>query len=549
MQGESSRQVLRQLNTLFHSGVSGSLSDEELLEQFVAGDAETAEAAFTSLVHRHGSMVLGVCRRVLGNRHAAEDAFQATFLVLARKATAIAKREQLGSWLHGVARRAALDARMRATRQHAKEKRLGIMSPAESMDEIQKSELRSILDEELARLPERHRAAIVLCELEGLSRRQAAGRLGVSEGTLSSRLARAKIQLRDRLTRRGLAFSAATLTFALTEDARASALPPSLVDSTIRVATLVGTGSSLAGVASTSVITLTEGVLKAMLLSKLKLAFLGLVTVALVTTGAGVAAQDGPSDNDRLQNLERKVDRLLEALGAQNRRGQSANPASESRPAPNPTPRAGVPAPAAPITTPAPPAPPEPAQPPVAPRATAPMPFGQNRPGAIVAAVPAPPSQVLPPGMAPPARASHSNSLAARVDTLEQRLASLERRLAELERRLSGQNSNRSPFQPSRNIPGELPSPRAELPAGTPSPVSLPSVPPPPETGIPAPAAPPAPPATPVPSAAPAEAVLSTPGAEPAPLPPPPPGDSDNLPTPPPSQGESPEQGLSVRVD
>ena len=115
---------------------------------------------------------------MLGNRHAAEDAFQATFLVLARKATAIARREQLASWLHGVARRAAMDARARAARQHAKEKRLGIMSPVDRMDEIQKSELRSILDEELARLPERHRTAIVLCELEGLSRREAAGRLG-----------------------------------------------------------------------------------------------------------------------------------------------------------------------------------------------------------------------------------------------------------------------------------------------------------------------------------------------------------------------------------
>ena len=169
MQGESSRQVLRQLNTLFQCGVSGSQSDETLLEQFVTGGEEAAETAFTALVERHGAMVLGVCRRVLGNRHSAEDAFQATFLVLARKAAAIARREQLASWLHGVARRAALDARARAARQHTKEKRLATMSPVDGMDDIQKSELRSILDDELSRLSERHRAAIVLCELEGLS--------------------------------------------------------------------------------------------------------------------------------------------------------------------------------------------------------------------------------------------------------------------------------------------------------------------------------------------------------------------------------------------
>ena len=181
MLGRSSRQVLTQLNTLFHSGVSGPLSDEELLERFVAGGEEAAEAAFTALVDRHGTMVLGVCRRVLGNRHSAEDAFQATFLVLARKAPAIARREQLASWLHGVARRAALDARARAARQLAREKRLGIISPVERMDESHNRELRSVLDEELAGLPERPRAAIVLCELEGLSRRDPAGRLGVSE--------------------------------------------------------------------------------------------------------------------------------------------------------------------------------------------------------------------------------------------------------------------------------------------------------------------------------------------------------------------------------
>lgn len=339
MRGESSRQALKQLSTLFHCGVSGPLSDEELLEQFVAGSEDAAEAAFTVLVDRHGAMVLGVCRRVLGNRHAAEDAFQATFLVLARKAQTIAQREQLPSWLHGVARRAAMDALARAARQHAREKRLGIMSPVQRMDETQKHELRSILDEELAGLPERHRAAIVLCELEGLSRREAATRLGVSEGTLSSRLARAKLRLRDRLTRRGLALSAAALASALAQDAQAVSVPQSLVDSAIRGATLVASGSSLAEVASTSVITLTEGILKAMLFSKLKFALLGLVTVAMVTAGAGVVAQDRPSDDDRLKNVERKLDRLIEALGGHGQLTTGADTAPATRPAmPRPSP-------------------------------------------------------------------------------------------------------------------------------------------------------------------------------------------------------------------
>jgi RNA polymerase sigma factor (sigma-70 family) len=537
MPGESSRQVLRQLNTLFHCGASGSLSDEELLEQFVAGSEETAEAAFTALVHRHGAMVLGVCRRVLGNRHTAEDAFQATFLVLARKATAIGRREQLGSWLHGVARRASMDVRLRAARQHAKEKRLSIMSPVERMDEIQKCELRSILDEELARLPERHRAAIVLCELEGLSRREAAGRLGVSEGTLSSRLARAKIRLRERLTRRGMALSAGALAFALTEDAQALAVPLSLVDSTTRVATLVGTGSSLAGVASTSVIILTEGVLKAMLLSKLKLVFLGLVAVALVTTGAGVVAQDRPSDNDRLKSLERKMDRLLEALGTQNKRAPAADRPSDSRQ--NPTPRPLTPSPAAPAATPAIAALPQPPQPPAAPGLYAPTPFEQDQPAAVITATPATAPTVPQRAMAPPGHAPHPNSLPARVEMLEQRLGNLERRFAEFERRLGGLNSRLSPFQPSRNVPGELPSPRADLPAGATPPPGIPPVPAPPGGNVPAPVAPPAPPATPAPSAVPAALALPAPAAEPAAAREPPPGESSEDVTPAPDAAPS----------
>jgi RNA polymerase sigma factor (sigma-70 family) len=430
----SSREVLRHLNTLFHCGTSGQLSDAELLNRFVAGRDEAAEAAFAALVERHGAMVLGVCRRVLGNRHSAEDAFQATFLVLARKAAAIARREQLASWLYGVARHTALDARARAIRQEAKEKRLGSMLPVERTDQTETSELRAILDEELGRLPERYRAAIVLCELEGLTRRQAAGRLGVSEGTLSSRLARAKEQLRNRLTRRGLALSAAGLASALSQEAHAVIVAPALVDSTIRVATLVAAGSSLAGVVSTSVATLTEGVLNAMLFAKLKLIVLGVVTVALVTAGAGVVAQSpGPvphPDQDRLKAVEQKLDRLLEVLGGSSR--------TEPRyPAPVPPPPPGV-------TVAMPPS------------LSYSLPPATTPPAAVTAAMPAlaPTTGTVSayPDIANVASTStstshsQSRSLDGRVASLEQRLSELERRFGEMERRLS-QNSS-IPVQP-----------------------------------------------------------------------------------------------------
>ena len=170
----------------------------------------------------HGPMVLGVCRRVLGDRHEAEDAFQAVFLVLARKAASIARRQQLANWLYGVACRTAWDARARATRRQARERKAHDMSPSElnPADELDLDELRSILDEELARLPETYRGAVVLCELDGLSRHVAAQRLGIPEGTLSSRLARAKDLLRERLIRRGLAPTTITLNAALARGPR-----------------------------------------------------------------------------------------------------------------------------------------------------------------------------------------------------------------------------------------------------------------------------------------------------------------------------------------
>jgi RNA polymerase sigma factor (sigma-70 family) len=440
MAGASSREVLRHLNTLFHCGAAGQLSDVELLERFVAGGDETAEAAFAALVDRHGMMVLGVCRRVIGNRDEAEDAFQATFLVLAKKAAAIARREQLASWLHGVARRAALDARARATRQKAREKRLGAMLPVEPPDQTMASELRGILDEELARLPERHRAAILLCELEGLSRREAAARLGISEGTLSSRLARAKARLRDRLTRRGFGLSAGTLATVLAQDAQAVILPPMLVDSTIRVATLVAAGSSLAGVVSTSVSTLTEGVLKAMLLAKLKFALLGLVTVAVVSTSVGVLAQsapDRPSDNDRLKAVERKLDRLLEVLGGSGR-WQPPRADTDAIPSQAPAPRAVG---ATPATAPVPAAtmPPLPPNPSVA------------HSGDTVN---------FRPFRALPQPKMGRTDLVGRVDLLERRLSALERRLGEMEQRLELSHSG-PVLPPSPSLTPAIPVPPA----------------------------------------------------------------------------------------
>lgn len=321
MRGTSSHDVPRYLETLFRRGTVGPLSDEQLLRQFVVSRGEGSESAFAALVERHGAMVLGVCRRVLGNREAAEDAFQATFLVLARKAAGLAHGKQLYRWLYGVALRAALDARARAKRQRARETRVGAMQSVESPQHVEASELRSVLDEELARLPERFRSPLLLCELEGISRKEAAARLGVSEGTLSSRLSRAKAKLRERLTRRGLALSTAVLATFLAQETRGVIVPPLLIDKTIRAGTLVAAGSSVVGVVSAPVLTLTQEVLKMILIGKLKGAALGLAAMALIGTGLTAMAQHAPPQraaaapsDDRLKALEQKIDKLIDTL-------------------------------------------------------------------------------------------------------------------------------------------------------------------------------------------------------------------------------------------
>ena len=296
MRGGSSREVVRHLRTLYRLGVAGSIGDEQLLDRFLTRRDEAAEEAFAELVQRHGPMVLGVCRRILGDAHEAEDAFQATFLVLARKAASVVRREKVASWLYGVAVRTAREARVRSARRRAREERVSTPIHVEPPDDGFPDELREILDEELARLPARHRGPVVLCELEGLSRPEAARRLGIPEGTLSSRLSRAKARLRDRLASRGVSLPAAAISAILVREARAATVPLSLLESTVEAAMFVAAGPSAAVVLSTSVASLSEGVIKTMLVAKLKGIALAAGTMTAVVSGAVVLAQSRPGD-------------------------------------------------------------------------------------------------------------------------------------------------------------------------------------------------------------------------------------------------------------
>ncbi|MBV8430290.1 MAG: sigma-70 family RNA polymerase sigma factor, partial [Solirubrobacterales bacterium] len=172
------------------------LPDRELHRRF---QDQQDQAAFQALLRRHGPMVLGVCRRVLGDRHEAEDAFQATFLVLVRKAASVVPRDMVGNWLYGVARQTALKARATTARRRAREKQVTAMPEPAPERRESRHDLQPLLDEELSRLPDKYRAVIVLCDLEGKTRKEVARQLGWPEGTVAGRLARARAVLAKRL--------------------------------------------------------------------------------------------------------------------------------------------------------------------------------------------------------------------------------------------------------------------------------------------------------------------------------------------------------------
>ena len=275
--------VAREIRSLFTIGAAGALTDAQLLERFLARPREEAEAAFAALVARHGPMVLATCRRILRDRHDAEDAFQATFLVLVRRAASVARREQLAGWLYGVATRTARAARARAGRRRAGERRAMDAARCGSQQGEGRGELDGLLDEELGRLPEKYRMPVILCELEGLSRREAAHRLGVPEGTVASRLARGRGLLRDRLERRGLGATTIGTLSAASRIAMTAEVPPMLFEKTVRIAVSLRFGEVTAGVFSASVSSIVEEEMKEMLLAKLKA-----VSLALLAAG-GVA--------------------------------------------------------------------------------------------------------------------------------------------------------------------------------------------------------------------------------------------------------------------
>jgi RNA polymerase sigma factor (sigma-70 family) len=276
--------VLRHIHRLAAGRCSPQRTDRQLVEDFALCRDETA---FAALVARHGPMVLRVCRRVLNHEQDAEDAFQATFLVLARNTGSIRKHEALAEWLHGVAYRTAMKAKRSAARRRNHEARLRAVTP-EAVPGPSWDDVRAVLDEEIERLPGSYRSAFVLCILEGKSGPEAAKELGVREGTVWSRLNRARQRLQRQLTRRGIELSALLAAVSVAESGGKAAVPALLASATIRSGLLVAAGGPAAGVIPSHVATLAAGVTRAMFLTKIKFATGILLTVSLLSGGAGI---------------------------------------------------------------------------------------------------------------------------------------------------------------------------------------------------------------------------------------------------------------------
>jgi RNA polymerase sigma factor (sigma-70 family) len=275
---QAARQLLRHLSRQVETPPS---SDAQLLAQFVE---RRDEDAFAELVKRHGPMVLGICRRILQQVHDAEDAFQATFLLLARKAATIRSQDSLASWLGRVACRVALSAREKVARQQSSERQVTSMPPSDAGPDHGWEEVCKVLDEELHRLPTKYHAPLLLCYLQGKTYEEATQELRSPLGTLKKRLGRARELLRQRLVRRGISLSSAALAALLTEKTAPAAVTSSLFQATVREAVQFAAGQAPV---SASVLNLVEGAQNAMRITKIKLLAAIIVMVSVLGGGGG----------------------------------------------------------------------------------------------------------------------------------------------------------------------------------------------------------------------------------------------------------------------
>ncbi|WP_406695878.1 sigma-70 family RNA polymerase sigma factor [Singulisphaera sp. Ch08] len=282
-------------------GAAG-MSDGQLLGHFNAHRNESADKAFAALVRRHGPMVLRVCQQILGDRHNAEDAFQATFLVLARRSRSIGKPELLGNWLYGVALRTAWEARTRDGRRQQREVRTAERAYRESSDDVDRPDLIlidreefAVLHEEVSRLPERYRIPVVLCELEGLTYQEAAYRMRCPVSTIGVRLSRARERLRVRMIRRGILPAAALINAMFGAEGASALVTAMLVDSTVRgAAGFVASDVAATGYVSTSVVALADAVLKTMAAARIKVATNLVLAIGITATVGWVGIHQQP---------------------------------------------------------------------------------------------------------------------------------------------------------------------------------------------------------------------------------------------------------------
>jgi RNA polymerase sigma factor (sigma-70 family) len=358
MSQASAERFSEHLQALFDTGTCAGLTDGELLHRFLAERDRAGELAFESLVTRHGPMVQGVCRRLLDDPTDAHDAFQAVFLVLARRARTIRKRESVGSWLHGVAIRVAARARVTSIRRRVRERRdlaaAGVVAAAGEAEpcvpSAERDEGAAVVHQEVESLPDKYRAPVVLCYLEGLTHDEAAARLSWPVGTVRSRLSRARDRLRTRLTRRGVAAPAAlgpvagwlagepgaSAATAATAAGLSTPVPVKIVETMAAAASRVGaTQPVAAGAWPAAVANLAEGVMRTMMLKKMSIIACVLVPIGIALGGGGAIlvrtsrAQDAPktaanrtipatktserSDPPKETELDRKIRELLDA--------------------------------------------------------------------------------------------------------------------------------------------------------------------------------------------------------------------------------------------